>query len=67
MWVILFKELRLQYGKFYPYPILEIKDSSKFNFSYKYSKNIYSYRLSLEPDHIRTQGFMQAAMQRDLE
>jgi hypothetical protein len=55
-----------QYGKEYVHPQLEMKDSSKFKFSYKYSKNIYSYSLIM-PASACTEQSMKKALQRDLE
>ena len=55
-----------RYGKDFVYPILEIEDSSRFKYSYKYSQNIYSYSLSLPPG-LCTEQSIKRALQRELE
>jgi len=54
------------YGKYYVHPILEISDSSKFKYSFKYSRNIYSYSLIMPPEKCTIQS-IKKALQRDLE
>jgi len=56
----------VQYGRDYPHPVLEIKDSSKFRFSRKYGRNMFSYSLIM-PQSQCTERSMKRAIQRDLE
>jgi thiol-disulfide isomerase/thioredoxin len=51
---------------YYDYPVLEIRDSSAFQFSYKYAKSIFSYSLIM-PTINCTKQHMEETMQRDLE
>ena len=55
------------YGKYYDYPILELHDSTAFQYSYKRSggKNVFSYSLIMPPDRT-TKAALEKAMQRDL-
>jgi len=53
------------YGKYYIHPILKIRDTLKFKYSFKYSRNIYSYSL-LMPFSMCTEESMKTALQRDL-
>jgi len=54
------------YGKDYAHPVLEISDSSKFKYSFKYSRNMYSYSLIMPPG-LCTDESMRNAIERDLE
>ena len=53
-------------GKYYNTTILDMEDSSKFKFSYKYGKNLFSYSVSL-PQSEATKEKVEAAMQKDLQ
>jgi hypothetical protein len=53
------------YGKFWPEPILEIHDSSKFAGDMHTSQNIYSYSLTV-PASKASQEYMMQSMQGDL-
>lgn len=55
----------LRYGKYCDLPILEIKDSSSFIYSYKYGRNLFTYSL-VRPTVGNTPGSLQKNMQRDL-
>ncbi|MCD9019952.1 TlpA family protein disulfide reductase [Parachryseolinea silvisoli] len=56
------------YDKFYPKPILEVSDSSLFDYDYNVNigKGIYNYSLILPPDRINRSDIM-CAMQNDLK
>jgi len=56
----------LRYGKFYGTPVLEIRDSTKFQYSYKYGKNLYAYSLWINGSTC-TEASVKATMQRDLD
>lgn len=56
----------LLYGRDYMHPVLEVSDSSRFKYSYKYSRNIYSYSLIM-PAGDCTEQSIKRALQRDLE
>jgi hypothetical protein len=55
-----------RYGRYYNTLILEVADSSSFQYSYKYGRNIYSYSLMAPPEKL-TKMRLQEAMQRDLQ
>jgi len=55
----------IRYGKYCNHPILEVRDSSQFNYSYKYSRNIYCYSLIMPPAAC-TEAALKSALQRDL-
>jgi thiol-disulfide isomerase/thioredoxin len=54
------------YGKYYLHPVLEVRDSSRFKYSFKYSRNIFSYSLIM-PAGTCTEQSMKLALQRELE
>ncbi|MBN9383533.1 MAG: TlpA family protein disulfide reductase [Chitinophagaceae bacterium] len=56
----------LRYGKFYGTPILETRDSAKFQYSYKYGKNLYAYSLWINGKTC-TEASVKATMQKDLD
>lgn len=53
------------YGKIHNWPILEIKDSSKFIGDYPTGKNMYSYSVIL-PEEKGSVSFIEQTMQKDL-
>jgi len=55
-----------QYGKNYIHPVLEISDSSMFDYSFKFSKNIYSYSVIMPPK-VCSERSMKKALLQDLE
>jgi thiol-disulfide isomerase/thioredoxin len=55
------------YGKYYDKPVLEITDSSAFQYSYRGNgRNVYSYSLIL-PQAVGTKARLEEIMQRDLK
>jgi len=54
------------YGRNYTHPVLEIKDSSKFKYSFKYGKNLFSYSLTMSVNSWTGESMMQT-LQRELE
>lgn len=56
------------YGKVYHFPVLELKDSSLFEYSYgvELGKGLYSYSLLVPPERMTKEGIMKY-MQQDLE
>jgi peroxiredoxin len=54
------------YGRFWQSPILELKDSSQFRYSFSSGKNLYAYSLMVPPERA-TAKFMKEVMQRDLQ
>jgi thiol-disulfide isomerase/thioredoxin len=54
------------YGEYWIKPILEVKDSSAFEYDFKTGRGIYSYSL-IVPKGKASAQFMQRTMQRDLE
>ncbi|MCW3117011.1 MAG: TlpA family protein disulfide reductase [Chitinophagaceae bacterium] len=54
------------YGLYYPLPILEMKDSSKFAYDFNKGKGLYMYSLKV-PDEKATGKRMLSIFQRDLE
>ncbi len=54
------------YYSVYPRPVLEMKDTTPFNYDHAQFKGLYNYSLTLSPQNYSTQTIM-AAMQNDLE
>jgi hypothetical protein len=54
------------YGKYWVRPILEMKDTSAFNFDYSTGKNLYCYNLTVPYERANC-TYMQTVMQRDLK
>jgi thiol-disulfide isomerase/thioredoxin len=59
-------QLKTSYGKFWHVPVLEVRDQTPFQWSYRSSLNKYDYSLKV-PVKIATAKFLQEAMQRDLK
>jgi hypothetical protein len=54
------------YGKYWVRPLLEMKDTSAFDFDYSTGKNLYCYNLTV-PYERANSTYMQSVMQRDLK
>lgn len=53
------------YTKFFPYPIVQLRDSSRFQFDYQTGKGLYNYFLKMEDGTSSNQSVMES-MQQDL-
>lgn len=51
--------------KVYLHPILEIRDSSQFNYSLKYNRNLYACSISLPGERI-SEGYLKSVLQKEL-
>jgi len=51
--------------KVYNHAILEVHDSSKFKYSYKYNRNLYAYSLVF-PKEMATESYVRSVLKKDL-